>query len=118
MILRQVFFFVTDGEVVVSVNVPGKNQIQLRTLQSGDYFGEMSFMTGGPRLATVTATAEMRVFEVTGDSFREILEHQPSLLKQVSEDIHRRLVEKEEAVGGYKKPAPWPNIVRYTHNNK
>ena len=91
-------FFITDGEVTVSVNVPGKDQIQLRTLQSGDYFGEMSLMTGEPRLATVTAIAETRVFEVTGDSFREILEHQPSLLKQVSEDIHRRLVEKEEAV--------------------
>ena len=57
-------FFITDGEVVVSVNEPGKNQIQLRTLQSGDYFGEMSLMAGEPRLATVTATAETRVLRL------------------------------------------------------
>ena len=56
-------FFITDGEVVVSVNERGKNQIQLRTLQSGDYFGEMSLMTGELRSDTVTATAETWVFE-------------------------------------------------------
>ena len=56
-------FFITDGEVVVSVNERGKNQIQLRTLQSRDYFGEMSLMTGELRSDTVTATAETWVFE-------------------------------------------------------
>ena len=93
-------FFTIDGEVVVTLNVPGKEQIQLRRLESGDYFGEMSLMTGEPRLATVTATAETRVFEVTRSSFREILEQQPSLLKQIGDNIHRRLIEKEEAVEG------------------
>ena len=91
-------FFIIDGEVVVSLNVPGKDQIQLRRLESGDYFGEMSLMTGEPRLATVTATAETRVFEVTRSSFREILEQQPGLIKQIGDNIHRRLIEKEEAV--------------------
>ncbi len=93
-------FFIIDGEVVVSLNVPGKEQIQLRRLESGDYFGEMSLMTGEPRLATVTAAAETRVFEVTRGSFREILEQQPGLLKQIGDNIHRRLIEKEEAVEG------------------
>ena len=42
-------FFIIDGEVVVSLNASGKEQIQLRRLQSGDYFREMSLMTGEPR---------------------------------------------------------------------
>ena len=62
-------FYITDGEVAVSVNVSGKDQIQVRTLRSGDYFGEKSLMTSEPRLATVTATAEAQVFEVQGIRF-------------------------------------------------
>ncbi|MDA7889532.1 cyclic nucleotide-binding domain-containing protein [Pirellulales bacterium] len=42
-------FFIIDGEVVVSLNALGEEQIQLRRLQSGDYFREMSLMTGEPR---------------------------------------------------------------------
>jgi CRP-like cAMP-binding protein len=93
-------FIITEGEVTVSVNAPEKERVQLRRLQVGEYFGEMSLMTGEPRSATVTAIAETRVFEVTRTSFREILEQQPSLLEKLGETIHRRLIEREEAVEG------------------
>jgi len=74
--------------------------VQLRRLQVGGYFGEMSLMTGEPRSATVTAVAETRVFEVTQTSFRELLEQQPSLLGKLGETVHTRLIEREEAVEG------------------
>ena len=93
-------FIITEGEVTVSVKAPEKERVQLRRLQVGEYFGEMSLMTGEPRSATVTAIAETRVFEVTRTSFREILEQQPSLLEKLGETIHRRLIEREEAVEG------------------
>ena len=93
-------FIITEGEVTVSVKAPEKERVQLRRLQVGGYFGEMSLMTGEPRSATVTAVAETRVFEVTQTSFRELLEQQPSLLGKLGETVHTRLIEREEAVEG------------------
>jgi len=93
-------FIITDGEVAVAVKAPEKEKVQLSRLQVGDYFGEMSLMTGEPRSATVTAIAETRVFEVTRTAFREILEQQPGLLEKLGETIHRRFIEREEAVEG------------------
>jgi len=93
-------FIITEGEVTVSVKAPEKERVQLRRLQVGGYFGEMSLMTGEPRSATVTAVAETRVFEVTQTSFRELLEQQPSLLGKLGETVHTRLIEREEALEG------------------
>ena len=93
-------FIITEGEVTVGVEASEKEHVQLRRLQVGEYFGEMSLMTGEPRSATVTATTETRVFEVTRTSFREILEQQPGLLEKIGKNIHRRLLEREEAVEG------------------
>jgi CRP-like cAMP-binding protein len=93
-------FIITRGEVAVDVKLPEKEQVQLSRLQVGDYFGEMSLMTGEPRTATVTAIVETRVFEVTRAAFREILEQQPGLLEKLVETIHRRFIEREEAVEG------------------
>lgn len=93
-------FIITEGEVAVAVKAPEKEKVQLSELQVGDYFGEMSLMTGEPRSATVTAIAETRVFEVTRTAFREILEQQPGLLEKLGETIHRRFIEREEAVEG------------------
>ncbi|HBU36567.1 MAG TPA: hypothetical protein DEB70_02065 [Planctomycetaceae bacterium] len=95
-------FIITVGEVTVSVKAPEKERLQLRRLQVGGYFGEMSLMTGEPRSATVTAIVETRVFEVTQTSFREILEQQPSLLGKLGETIHTRLIEREEVFEGTK----------------
>ncbi len=93
-------FIITEGEVTVSVKASEKERVQLRRLQVGEYFGEMSLMTGEPRSATITAITETRVFEVTRTAFREILKQQPSLLEKLGENIHRRLIEREEAIEG------------------
>ena len=93
-------FIITSGEVVVGVRPPEKERVELSRLQVGDYFGEMSLMTGEPRSATVTAIVETRVFEVTRTAFREILEQQPGLLEKLGETIRRRFIEREEAVEG------------------
>ena len=60
----------------------------------------MSLMGRERRLATIAEIAELLVFEVSGTAFRYILEQQPSLLEKLGETIHRRLIEREEAVEG------------------
>ena len=77
----------------------------LATLAQGDYFGEMSLMTGSRRLATVTAIEETRVLEVSKQSFGLLLSGHLELVEQLAAALGKRLAERAEAIAGSELPA-------------
>jgi CRP-like cAMP-binding protein len=78
------FFVIIDGTAEV---VRGDDKIA--ELGPGDFFGEMALVGDDPRMATVRATAPMRVIVMTRQSFREIDRSMPQ--------VHSRIVEAIEA---------------------
>ncbi|HWR73729.1 MAG TPA: cyclic nucleotide-binding domain-containing protein, partial [Nitrospirota bacterium] len=52
----------------------------LAVLRSGDFFGEMSFLTGKPRTATVETAEDSVILEVTEEKLREIVSQRPNIL--------------------------------------
>jgi CRP-like cAMP-binding protein len=48
-------FLVRHGEVVVSLERDGHEEVEVARMGPGDFFGEMSLLTGEPRSATVRA---------------------------------------------------------------
>ncbi|HSL21963.1 MAG TPA: mechanosensitive ion channel family protein [Vicinamibacterales bacterium] len=72
-------FIVSAGTAVVSVDPGG----EVARLAEGNYFGEMSLLTGEPRSATVSARGQCRVFEVDASMFREIAAADPAVLEKV-----------------------------------
>jgi CRP/FNR family cyclic AMP-dependent transcriptional regulator len=48
-------------------------------LGPGDWLGEISLLTGGPRTATVTTTAPSRALVIRGGMFRSLVETTPSI---------------------------------------
>jgi CRP-like cAMP-binding protein len=80
------FFVIVDGEVSVT-----KDGAQIRTLGSGDFFGEIALLEDTPRTATVTATMPLRFFVLTRQSFRSLLAHQPDIEEKVTQALQERL---------------------------
>ncbi len=85
-------FLVADGEVAVLIE-PGDHEVA--RLTAGDYFGEMSMLTGEPRSATVRASGDSRVLEITADTFKHLVAGNPGLLEQISVVEANRRVELE-----------------------
>ncbi|MEI7781302.1 MAG: mechanosensitive ion channel family protein, partial [Planctomycetota bacterium] len=56
-------FVIMTGRVEVTAADGGGPPVKLALLGAGDYFGEMSLMTGAPRVATITAVEETRLLE-------------------------------------------------------
>jgi small-conductance mechanosensitive channel/CRP-like cAMP-binding protein len=73
-------FVIASGQVAV---LSGPRQHEVATLDAGNYFGEMSLLTGEPRSATVAARGDCRVFEIDSDTFRGVAEANPLVLEQV-----------------------------------
>jgi CRP/FNR family transcriptional regulator, cyclic AMP receptor protein len=80
------FFVIVEGEVVVT-----KDGNEIRRLGPGDFFGEIALIEDTPRTATVTATAPLRFFVLTRQSFRSLLAHQPELERKVNQALEERL---------------------------
>jgi CRP-like cAMP-binding protein len=57
----------------------------LRELGPGDFFGELAFLSHGPRTATVKSTSDVRLMVLGGREFESVVEREPRLALQVLE---------------------------------
>ena len=81
-------YVIASGSVKIFTTLLSGERIDLATLGSGDFFGEISFLTGKPRTATVETTEDSVILEVTEDKLREITVQKPGImdmLKKYSE---------------------------------
>jgi CRP-like cAMP-binding protein len=82
---------VQSGQVAVRIDVHG-HQREVATLSAGQFFGEMSLMTGESRAATVVAKSDVECYIVDKEAFQEILETQPDLAGIISDILSQRQV--------------------------
>jgi CRP-like cAMP-binding protein len=63
--------------------------MELAALQSGDFFGEIAFLTGKPRTATVETVEESDVLEVAEDDLNEMISKSPRI-REVLHNYHEQ----------------------------
>ena len=89
------FFVIVDGEVDVA-----KEGETVRTLGSGDFFGEIALIWESPRrTATVTAATPVRLFVLTRPAFRGLIDHHPDIEEKVLEALEERVRATQPADG-------------------
>lgn len=86
-------FIIISGEVEISVSDGSGRSSHLADLAAGDYFGEMSLLTGEPRSASVAAKRETEVIVVEKRGMSQLLEGESSILEPLSDMLDRRLEE-------------------------
>jgi len=91
-------FVIIDGHVNVTVAAGNAAPHSLAILGTGDYFGEMSLMTGASRSATVTALSQTRALEVSSESFRGVLAADPTLVEKIGKSLSVRMAGRSQAV--------------------
>ena len=91
-------FLIVGGTVKVFTRTEDGKNIALAQLGPGDFFGEVSLLTGRPRTATITARTEVTAIELDRASIDRIANDHPEV-RQVLEDFYeRRAKETVEAV--------------------
>jgi small-conductance mechanosensitive channel/CRP-like cAMP-binding protein len=82
-------YVIRSGRVAVRIGVLGAYK-EVATLTDGQFFGEMSLMTGESRTATIVAVTHVDCFIVDKQAFQEILDEKPELAATISEILTRR----------------------------
>jgi len=77
-------FFIKSGHARVVSHILGK-ELELATLSAGDVFGEVAFLTGRPRTASVIALDRLEVIEFKKFLLEEIFEKYPDVLKKLDD---------------------------------
>ncbi len=83
-------YIVELGAVEVTVDVPDRGPRIMARLGTGDFFGEMSLLTGEPRSATLTAMCETKIWELARDALEPILREQPAVADRLSRVMAKR----------------------------
>jgi CRP-like cAMP-binding protein len=84
-------YVVRSGSVAVQLGSLGARK-EVATLSAGQFFGEMSLMTGESRAATVVAKSDCECYVVDKQAFQAILEERPELANVISDILSRRQV--------------------------
>jgi CRP-like cAMP-binding protein len=90
-------FLLTAGAVRVFVRNPAGRNLLLDDLGEGDFFGEISTLSGRPRNATVTAAALCEMLELDQAALAEIELRYPKVSERLQSLSHERAVSAEAA---------------------
>jgi small-conductance mechanosensitive channel/CRP-like cAMP-binding protein len=105
-------FVVERGRVAVSVADDRGATSRLAELGPGEFFGEMSLLTGEPRSATVTALVETRLLTIDKDVFRPCLEAEPRLAEALERFLVGRRAAQTTAVSRDPGPSQEHDLLR------
>ncbi len=86
-------FLIVSGMVKVFTKTEDGANLQLAELGLGDFFGEVSLLTGRPRTATITAHTDVTTIELERTSFDAIVKNHPEA-RTTLEDFYKRRAEK------------------------
>eukprot|EP00698_Gefionella_okellyi_P008508 TRINITY_DN210_c0_g1_i2.p1 TRINITY_DN210_c0_g1~~TRINITY_DN210_c0_g1_i2.p1 ORF type:complete len:3780 (+),score=1127.00 TRINITY_DN210_c0_g1_i2:350-11689(+) len=76
------FYVIESGEATVSKS--GTTPRPENSLHEGQYFGELSLLSEGPRAATVTAKGPLRVARLDADAFKRLI---PDEIRAIMQDV-------------------------------
>jgi CRP-like cAMP-binding protein len=92
-------FILVEGLVYVFADVAGDGQeMKVAQIVPGQFFGEMSLLTGEARSATITAASDAVAYEIGKDAMAKLLQRRPELAEVLSRIVAERKLRNEEAL--------------------
>lgn len=104
------FFVILSGEASVRLAREDGEEFVANKLRFGDFFGELSLLTGAPRGATVVAETDVRVIEINKAAIGPVLESNPA----IAESLSSHLADRQMANEGYYKTQRPPSETAHT----
>jgi small-conductance mechanosensitive channel len=84
------FYIIKKGSVDVIVEKAPGEDLVVATLGAGNFFGEMSLLTGAVRTATIRVKDDAEFVVIDRESFRSTLVHNPSIAETLSHILSER----------------------------
>jgi signal transduction histidine kinase len=90
------FYMILEGEAEVTKTINNTEARLLKTLQPGDFFGEMALIHNAPRAANVVAKTALTALELDKAAFNQVLHNSTSIALAMVSEISNRLRENDQ----------------------
>lgn len=90
-------YIIVSGHVLVRVRIEGEGSRELATLGPGQFFGEMSLLTGSPRVATVEALETCRCICLRARDVAPLLREMPGFAQAMADFAAERKIALDDA---------------------
>lgn len=80
-------YIIKKGEVKACKTAPDGELFTLTIMKDGDIFGEMSFLDGRPRSATVVAVSDIETYVVEKSDFETLVDGNPRIIYKLLKNI-------------------------------
>jgi hypothetical protein len=115
-------YIVQEGQVEILQRV-GDEDRQLSVMEKGDFLGEMALLEGLPRAAGARALTPVKLLEINGATFNQMLRENPEVAVRMMRKLSRRLRETDallRELGAERIPhgppaPPEPEAAQQTH---
>ena len=92
-------YIIAEGVLEVFLDIEATtDNVCISTMSPGDYFGEMSLITGSPRSATVISKTTALIYEINKDSLEPLFESYPFLPEVIAQTVAERDILRESVV--------------------
>jgi len=108
-------FIIINGETEVYLEAPNGEKRRLSVLTKGDFCGEMSLMTGAPRVASVMALTDVECYRLDKEAFEEIMQARPSIAEEVSHILVKRRAQLDSALQNLGEES-LNKVIQHQHN--
>jgi CRP-like cAMP-binding protein/small-conductance mechanosensitive channel/uncharacterized protein (DUF697 family) len=89
-------YFIGKGKVSILFNSGDGVERQVASMESGDFFGEASLLTGEARSATVQSLSRVDCYELPKEGLRDFIQRRSDLLEDIATVMARRQMELRE----------------------
>ena len=91
-------FIIKKGNVSINLATPPEQMIQLKMLHQGDFFGEISLLTGDKRTATVKAITEVELYELAREELHSVIQRNKDIAYKLEQVVMQRKEELLKAI--------------------
>jgi len=112
-------FVIRSGKVRIDKSLDGGHATTMAMMGAGEFFGEMSLLTGEPRTASIIAEDETEVVMVSKEAFAPVLTADTGIIVGLSAALEtrarntaERIADLPQTPGGMKAPAPTAQLLR------
>ena len=92
-------YALTEGRAAVWLEDVPQRPVLLRTLRSGQLFGETAVLYHGPRSATIRAETDVTTVKIPSQAFLDLMKSSPELAVRVAVILAQRLASDRHTLG-------------------
>jgi CRP-like cAMP-binding protein len=107
----QELYVILNGTADVAVRHDGL-VTTIATMDAGQFFGEISFLTGAPRSSTVTATTPLGVLSIGRESISAVMHGNERLVEEMSRVVVKRQLVSQAAIDQMSKESQAQALAR------